>query len=121
MCGPIFWLLCYWLIISSLDPNVTAAQYVSACKSIVIEITGVSFVDDTGLGVTSNFTWIHSNTAEENYREEIQQVIQKLKNLAQHWERLLFSTGGALNLQKSFWYLVAWKWSSGRPKLADLL
>jgi hypothetical protein len=25
MCGPIFWLLCYWLIVSSLDPSITAA------------------------------------------------------------------------------------------------
>jgi hypothetical protein len=120
MCGPIFWLLCYWLIISSLNPKITAARYISACKSIIIDITGVSFVDDTGLGVTSQFKWTYSATTEENYREEIKHVVQKLKDLAQHWEKLLYTTGGAINLQKSFWYLIAWNWRNGQPKLASI-
>jgi hypothetical protein len=34
-CGPLFWLLVYWLIVA--------------------EITIVSFVDDTGLGATSEY------------------------------------------------------------------
>jgi hypothetical protein len=54
MCRPLFWLLCYWLIVKSMDPSITAAQYISACRSILVDITGVSFVDDTGLGVTSD-------------------------------------------------------------------
>jgi anti-anti-sigma regulatory factor len=37
-----------------MDPSITAAQYISACRSILVDITGVSFVDDTGLGVTSD-------------------------------------------------------------------
>jgi hypothetical protein len=40
-------------------------------------------------------------------------TITNLKNLAQHWEKLLFSTRGALNLQKSFWYLMHWQWPNG--------
>jgi hypothetical protein len=27
-------------------------------------------------------------------------ILKNLGNLAQHWERLLFSTGGAINMQK---------------------
>jgi hypothetical protein len=120
MCGPIFWLLCYWLIVSSLDPTIMAAQYISACKAIVVKFTGVSFVDDTGLGVTSDFEVDPSCTVKENDKAELNHVIQKLRTLAQHWERLLFTTGGAINLQKSFWYLVAWHWKNGQPKLSTI-
>jgi hypothetical protein len=118
MCGPLFWILCYWLIVSSLDPKITAAQYISACQEIIVEITGVSFVDDTGLGVTSDYTWDMNKTEEENQYQEITTVVQKLKTFAQHWERLLFTAGGAINFQKRFWYLIAWRWNSGQPTLA---
>jgi hypothetical protein len=47
MCGPLFWLLCYWLIVESVDPSLKVATYVSACRSILVQLTGVSFVDDT--------------------------------------------------------------------------
>jgi hypothetical protein len=120
MCGPIFWLLCYWLIVSSLDPSITAAQYISVCRTIIVNITGVSFVDDTGLGVTSDFERDPIVTEAENDESEIRHVVHKLKQLAQHWERLLFSTGGAINLQKGFWYLMAWQENKGKSKLATI-
>jgi len=41
--------------------------------------------------------------------------------LEQHWEKLLFFTGKALNLQKGFWYLVTWQWKNGVPRLATIL
>jgi hypothetical protein len=40
-CGPLFWLLCYWLIVTSLDPIITAAKFISACKDIIVKLTGV--------------------------------------------------------------------------------
>lgn len=30
---------------------------------------------------------------------------------AQQWERLLFATGGALNLAKCFWYGIEWRFT----------
>ena len=30
--------------------------------------------------------------------------------IAQDFERKLFTTGGALALNKCFWYLISWKW-----------
>ena len=44
-------------------------------------------------------------------------AIDNLHLLAQRWERLLFTTGGALNLQKSCWHLMAWKWNNGKASL----
>jgi hypothetical protein len=108
MCGPLFWLLCYWLIVESIDPTITITKYISTCHSVLVEIMGVSFFDDTGLGVTSNYKWNPLLDQNGNIRQEILQVVQQLKTLAQQWKRLLFSTGGAINFQKSFWYLPTW-------------
>jgi hypothetical protein len=63
---------------------------------------GVSFIDDTGLGMTYNYKWNPLLDQKGNIRQEILQVVQQLKTLAHHWERLLFSTGCANNFQKSF-------------------
>jgi hypothetical protein len=48
---------------------------------------------------------------------EVHHIMDKLRLLAQHWERLLFSTGGAINTQKSHWYIMHWKWKRGSPSL----
>ena len=47
-------------------------------------------------------------------------LLFQLSSLSQHWEQLLFSTGGAINLKKSHWYLMAWTWKNGVPKLATI-
>lgn len=96
---------------AALDPAISAATFISACKSVVVHITGVSFVDDTGLGVTSDYEWDDAKSKEDNASDEGKHTVQKIHTLAQHWERLIFATGGSLNLQKGFWYLIAWKWS----------
>jgi len=97
-CGPIFWLLCYWVIVNSLDPNITAATFISACRDIIIEITGVSFVDDSSLAVTSDYQYDPSLTDAVNKWKEVEHLVTRLSALGQHWERLLFSTGGGHQL-----------------------
>ena len=49
---------------------------------------------------------------------ETQAVIRWLQKMAQSWECLLFTTGGAINLQKSFWILLTWQWKNGVTKLS---
>ena len=88
MCGLLFWLFCYWLIVESIDPSIPMATYISACRSILIKITGVSFVDDTGLGITSTYNWNDNLTEAENKREDLLHTLNSLQTLAQHWERL---------------------------------
>ena len=34
----------------------------------------------------------------------------QMVQIAQKFERKLFSTGGRLNLKKCFWYLISWRW-----------
>jgi hypothetical protein len=69
-CGPLFWLLVYWLIVETLDPTVTAIRFVSAYTEIITTITGVSFVNDTGLGATSEYEESPQLSDQENQEAE---------------------------------------------------
>jgi len=119
-CGPIFCRVCYWLIVSSIDPQLHLARLLSVSKDICVEVVSVSFIDDTGLGVTSSYTWDDDLSDAANVSQELNHVLTGLSVLAQHWEWLLFSTWGVLNLQKCFWYLLHWEWPKGTPRLSTL-
>ncbi len=119
-CGPLFWLLCYWVIVESIDPTMSSMKFISACKSVMVEVFGASFVDDSSLGVTSTYTFDPLLSMEANRTKEIAYVVTQLRALAQHWERLLYSTGGAINMQKSHWYLISWIWTNDIPRLATI-
>jgi hypothetical protein len=106
------------VIVTSLDPNITAAKFISVCREVIIEITGVSFVDDSSLTVTSEYVPNPALTDTENSNKEVEHLIQWLSFLSQHWEWLLFTIGGAINFQKSHWYLMSWLWKNGIPHLA---
>jgi hypothetical protein len=80
-CGPIFWLLCYWVIVTSLDPTITAAKFISACREIIVEITGVSFVDDSSLSVTSDYIYDPTITDAVNQWKEVEHIVQRLSDL----------------------------------------
>ncbi len=97
-CGPIFWLLCFCLIVDSFDPELALAVFTSVTMDVVVHTLGTAFVDDSSLSVTS--TYRHDNTIDmqSNATIENKNTFTSLTNLAQHWERLLFSTGGAINM-----------------------
>jgi hypothetical protein len=88
--------------VKSLDPSIIAGKYISACESVLVEITGVSFVDDTGLGVTSSYVWDTTTSINDNYKAELWHTLDKLHSLAQHWEHLLYTTGGGTQPTKKF-------------------
>lgn len=48
---------------------------------------------------------------------ELTSVNKNITTLGQHWECLLFTAGGALNLHRSCWTLMAWKWQNGEEHL----
>jgi hypothetical protein len=35
--GPLFWLICYWLIIEYLDPTISDKQFLSTCKEVILD------------------------------------------------------------------------------------
>jgi hypothetical protein len=71
-----------------------------------IDTQGVAFVDDA--------TNLLNDMASSTPMDEAT-LIHALQTLAQMWERLLFSTGGALKPSKCFWYAITWQWASGFP------
>jgi hypothetical protein len=68
--------------------------------------------------VTSEYVPNSALTDTENSNKEVENLMQWLSLLSQHWEQLLFTTGGAINFQKSHWYLMSWLWKNGIPHLA---
>jgi hypothetical protein len=78
-CGPIFWLLCFCLIVA-------AAFFISVCSDIVVLTLGATFVDDSSLSITSTYIPNPTITAALNNTEEVSHTVQKLTTLSQHWE-----------------------------------
>ena len=73
--------------------------FISACAQFLSERYGDVFVDDSNLGITE--TEFDPNiTLQENIEQQTQRIQRDTKNLAQHYERLLTATGGALNIKK---------------------
>jgi hypothetical protein len=70
-----------------------------------INRTGEAFVDDTSL-------WLL------RLGMMLAMAITLMQISAQRWERLLYATGGALNLSKCFWYGIEWTFTpTGAPKM----
>jgi hypothetical protein len=104
--GPFLWLLCFVLIFSSLLTTAPAIELTNVVQISRQKFVGEAFVDDAGLGTNTTPSPADHHT-----------LIKNLQQLAQTWEKLLFSTGGALNLSECFWFLLSWEWKDGRAKL----
>ena len=71
---------------------------------------GEAFVDDTNLWLTSTSPFSSLT------------LIPSTQKVAQIWEPLLFASGGALAIQKFFYYLVDWHWDhNGFPVFSSNL
>jgi hypothetical protein len=75
------------------------ATFNSSHPSRSIRWTGEAFVDDTSLWLLQMGMLLSAAAA-------LMQVT------AQQWERLLYATGGALNLAKCFWYGIEWTFTA---------
>ena len=53
---------------------------------------------------------------ETSENDTIQMVVARTEAKAQSWEHEIHASGGSLNLLKSFWYAISWKWrKNGQP------
>jgi hypothetical protein len=48
-------------------------------------------------------------------------MIGNMQAVAQIWEGILYSLGGALELPKCFWYLIYWQWINGQPQMMPIV
>jgi hypothetical protein len=113
--GPFLWLLCFILVHCSLSATSPRIHLMSVDRREKLKCVGEAFVDDTGLG--TNSTGLDNLLPSSNVQTGFTTLINNLQTLAQEWEKLLFSTGGALNLTKCFWFLLAWDCDHGKAKI----
>jgi ribonuclease HI len=114
--GPFLWLLLFCLIIDAMG-EVPVMEFTSVNNDIQLINLGEAFVDDSFLGCTSSYIEQPNLSFKQNQENHKISAITNLATLGQRWERLLFTTGGALNLHKSCWTLMAWKWQNGEAYL----
>jgi hypothetical protein len=97
-----------WSLSSSVQFNVMDYQYPMAvfpspCPNIYTTCNGESLIDDVTL-------WETSATA------SLPEVAQTMNSKAQAWECSVCVAGGALNLLKTFYFAVRWKfWKNAQP------
>ena len=94
-----------WSALPRVYPHRFTCQ--SADKQSTVQFQGVGFVDDA----THFINDFGTNTMDEAT------LSVSLQSLAQSWECLLHTTGGALKPQKCFYYLMLWDWANGFPIL----
>ena len=103
--SPSVWLTLVVIMMNTIDRVIPERMsFTSPDGSILHKRLAEAFVDDTALGFTDygKLTYVA--------------MVKRLQEIAQTWERLLFYSGGALNLKKCFWYILYWQWHDGRPE-----
>jgi hypothetical protein len=117
--GPTLRSILFCLIEKNIPNTFSSVRMQAADGSIVIDHKGDAFVDNSQLGCATTPPLADSLDLATPLTQSLQRrlAIANLHKLAQRWERLLFSTGGAINLQKSFWILLTWQWKNGEVKL----
>jgi hypothetical protein len=125
--GPSLWQISFVLLedsaveagidLSELEETVTQLTLVSADAEVQLDNTGESFVDNSNLGSSSSLQASPHEVSLVEQRMHCESAVENLQVLAQRWERALFSTSGAINFSKSFWFAFYWKWKGGVPHL----
>jgi hypothetical protein len=127
--GPILWQVSFVFVLledsaveagldlSELEEPITQLTLVSVDAEVQIDTTGESFIDDTNLGSSSSLNSSPHEVSLVDQRMHCESAVKNLQVLAQRWERALFSTGGAINFSKSFWFVFHWQWKGGVPHL----
>ncbi len=93
-------------MITQLIIGLPGIQLNSPSGEISLFNQGDAFVDDSYLASSST-----------DPHHPVESTLSNLQRLSQKWERGLFTTGGAINLQKSFWVLMSWRWKHGQALL----
>ena len=103
--GPAIWLAHLTIMFTALS---------AICSGFVIKcIQGIQAIASVGTGYVDDVTLI-TNVADNEPQTE-QTARNKIKYMARKWEKLLYLTGGKLELSKCFWIPVTWRWKRGNP------
>jgi hypothetical protein len=107
--SPSIWLYIVVVLLQMLSVMAhMAMSFADPWGDIMHERNADSYVDDTSIGITDA-------TMDEPL--PLPDMFANMQDVAQKWERILYSSGGALELPKCFWYLIYWEWVNGRPQM----
>jgi hypothetical protein len=96
----------------AMDASCHGTKFCNPTGTLSHKRTGDGFVDDVALV----FNFGLANMLKTHYTPEA--IATGMQTEAQVWERLLWTTGGALNLAKCFYYVIAWNFhKNGTPIL----
>jgi hypothetical protein len=100
--GPAIWAVVSTPILTMLRTANVGSFFRTPISNQDIRFVGYSFVDDTDLIQTPR-----------NAAETCQDVIDGIQHSLNTWEGGLRATGGAIVPEKSYWYLINFKWKNG--------
>jgi hypothetical protein len=101
--SPAIWLAISSVLLAALEQKSPGITFRSPDGSVADSRAADAFVDDTDLYISVDIPF--------------PDLAQRAQTAAQHWEQLLYTSGGALNLTKCFWYGVTWEWINGFPRM----
>ena len=97
-----------WAVISTVLIHMMRAagfgiELLSCLSMRLISFLCYAFVDDTDL--------VHSGASVDTPGDSI---LRDMRRFIRHWEGGLRATGGALRVDKSYWYLIDFKWENNK-------
>jgi hypothetical protein len=110
--GPAIWLIYSVTLLLAFHAFSPGMKLLSPYDTmLIVSILAVFYVDDGMPGV---------NDAAEDTPRELADLLNEAEKSAQSWERLLFASGGALELTKCFAYIIYWDLSpSELPRILE--
>ena len=109
--SPAVWLSISTVLLSALRlTSPRGMVYSSPQQNLTVSRHSDAFVDDTQNGVNDSGLkepWV------------LMKLVLQLQDMAQSWEKLLFCSGGALELSKCSYYIMHWQWPNGLPVLTS--
>jgi hypothetical protein len=112
--GPAIWVLVSCLMFAAMDVQCHGAEFCDPTGTTSHQRTGDGFVDD----VANVFNFGLADMLAQDYSPS--DIATGMQSEAQVWEKLLWATGGTLNLSKCFYYVIAWDFhKNGTPILLN--
>ena len=102
--SPAIWLIYMVTLLNAFSNFSSGMQVASPYQNLTVLLLAIFFVDDGMPGV---------NDALDEKARPLEDMLMSAEQVTQSWERLLFVSGGALELSKCFVYVIYWDLSSG--------
>ena len=106
--SPAIWLIYSISLLNAFREFTPGMHMSSPFETLLVVILAIFYVDDGMPGV---------NDALEDEVTPLPVLLQQAEDATQAWERLLFASGGALELSKCFAYVIYWDLSEGQHRL----